>query len=101
MGYRYRPRSTAVFHHTPIRCKRFRLCFCYRSFISSTLVRLYQITENSHAVRIIPSLSGGLYKFDGDFIEPIPVNVDSLLKSYSDEVDITGKHSSVMFPWAV
>lgn len=50
-----------------------------------------QLSENSQLVRIIPSLSGGLYKFDGESIEPMPVNTDYLLKSHWEDVDISGK----------
>lgn len=42
---------------------------------------------------MIPSLSGGIYKFDGDSIEAIPVTADDLLKSsfkYSDDILISG-----------
>ena len=30
-------------------------------------------------VKLIPSLNGRLYKFNGEVVEPIPMNVDSLL----------------------
>lgn len=44
---------------------------------------------------MIPSLSGGLYKFDGESIEPVPVTADSLLSSsyrYSDDLVMAGKY---------
>ncbi|XP_065211097.1 eukaryotic translation initiation factor 2-alpha kinase-like isoform X3 [Planococcus citri] len=56
--------------------------------LSSTIHQVEQ-SEDSRSYRLIPSLSGGLYKFDGAFVEPMPLNVDHLLKSYSDD-DITG-----------
>jgi translation initiation factor 2-alpha kinase 3 len=30
-------------------------------------------------IKLIPSLNGRLYKFNGEAVEPIPMNVDSLL----------------------
>lgn len=43
---------------------------------------------------MIPSLSGALYKFNGEHIEAVPITADNLLKSsfrYSDELVISGK----------
>lgn len=42
---------------------------------------------------MIPSLSGGIYQFDGDSIEPIPITADNLLSSsfkFSDDLVISG-----------
>ena len=42
---------------------------------------------------MIPSLSGGIYKFDGDSIEAIPVTAEDLLKSsykFTDDMVISG-----------
>lgn len=42
---------------------------------------------------MIPSLSGGIYKFDGDSLEAIPVTAEDLLKSsfkFSDDMVISG-----------
>lgn len=42
---------------------------------------------------MIPSLSGSIYKFDGESVEPIPITADNLLSSsykYSDELVISG-----------
>lgn len=42
---------------------------------------------------MIPSLSGGLYKFDRESIEPIPVTADQLLSAsfkFSDDLVISG-----------
>lgn len=42
---------------------------------------------------MIPSLDGGLYKFNGEDIELIPVTSDHLLQSslkYSDDLVISG-----------
>jgi hypothetical protein len=55
---------------------------------------LLQLTDNGQFVRMIPSLSGGIYKFNGSSIEPIPVTADQLLKStpftFSSNLAISG-----------
>lgn len=51
---------------------------------------------------MIPSLSGALYKFDGETVEPIPINADNLLSSsfkFSDDLVISGKLFSVHFEY--
>lgn len=43
---------------------------------------------------MIPSLDGGLYRFNGENIEVVPVTSDYLLQSsmkYSDDLVISGK----------
>lgn len=35
-------------------------------------------------------MSGELYKFDGESIELMPINTDTLLKSHWDNIDISG-----------
>lgn len=43
---------------------------------------------------MIPSLNGGLYKFDGETIEQIPVTADHLLSSsfkFSEDLVISGR----------
>lgn len=60
--------------------------------LSSSIHRL-ELTNNGKWVRMIPSLSGGLYKFDGDTVEPIPFSAEDLLKSsfkFSDDLVISG-----------
>ncbi|XP_023169545.2 eukaryotic translation initiation factor 2-alpha kinase isoform X2 [Drosophila hydei] len=60
--------------------------------ISSSIHRL-ELTNNGQFVRMIPSLSGGIYKFDGDSIDPIPITADHLLSSsakFSDDLVISG-----------
>ncbi|XP_053671957.1 eukaryotic translation initiation factor 2-alpha kinase-like [Anopheles nili] len=62
------------------------------SLLSSSIHRL-ELTNNGKWVRMIPSLSGSLYKFDGDSIEPIPFSAEDLLKSsfkFSDDLVISG-----------
>ncbi|KAJ8949153.1 hypothetical protein NQ318_012901 [Aromia moschata] len=52
-----------------------------------------ELTNNGEWIRIIPSLTGTLYKFDGSTIDPIPITAESLLKSsfrYSDDLVIAG-----------
>ncbi|KAM7364322.1 pancreatic eIF-2alpha kinase [Cochliomyia hominivorax] len=60
--------------------------------ISSSIHRL-ELTNNGQFVRMIPSLSGGIYKFDGESIDPIPITTDNLLSSsakFSDDLVISG-----------
>ncbi|XP_055908473.1 eukaryotic translation initiation factor 2-alpha kinase [Eupeodes corollae] len=60
--------------------------------ISSSIHRL-ELTNNGQFVRMIPSLSGGIYKFDGDSIDPIPITTENLLSSsfkFSDDLVISG-----------
>nr|CAD7571735.1 unnamed protein product [Timema californicum] len=57
-----------------------------------------RLTNNGQWVRMIPSLSGGLYRFNGDSIEPVPVTADNLLQSsgflFSDDLVISDCHST-------
>ncbi|XP_053969793.1 eukaryotic translation initiation factor 2-alpha kinase [Anastrepha ludens] len=60
--------------------------------ISSSIHRL-ELTNNGQFVRMIPSLSGGIYKFDGESIDPIPITTENLLSSsakFSDDLVISG-----------
>lgn len=62
------------------------------AMISSSIQNL-ELTNNGQWVRMIPSLSGAIYKFDGETVEPIAINADNLLSSsykYSDELVISG-----------
>nr|CAD7441052.1 unnamed protein product [Timema bartmani] len=65
--------------------------------LSSSIHRL-ELTNNGQWVRMIPSLSGGLYRFNGDSIEPVPVTADNLLQSsgflFSDDLVISGGKES-------
>ncbi|XP_066152820.1 eukaryotic translation initiation factor 2-alpha kinase [Euwallacea fornicatus] len=52
-----------------------------------------ELTNNGEWIRIIPSLTGTLYKFDGSTIDPISISAESLLRSsfrYSDDLVIAG-----------
>jgi len=61
--------------------------------LSSSIHRL-ELTDNGQFVRMIPSLSGGIYKFNGSSIEPVPVTAEQLLKStpftFSSNLAIAG-----------
>ncbi|XP_046385466.1 eukaryotic translation initiation factor 2-alpha kinase-like [Ischnura elegans] len=66
------------------------------SMLSSSIHQL-ELTNNGHWARMIPSLTGGLYNFNGDSVEAIPVNADDLLQSdfrYSDGSVISGGKES-------
>lgn len=54
---------------------------------------MLQLTNNGQWMRIIPSLTGSLYKFNGDTIDEIPITADSLLTAsfrYLDGLVIAG-----------
>lgn len=60
--------------------------------LSSSIHRL-ELTNNGQWIRMIPSLAGSLYNFDGETVERIPVTVDHLLSSsfrLSPELVISG-----------
>uniref|UniRef100_A0A1L8DRY1 non-specific serine/threonine protein kinase n=1 Tax=Nyssomyia neivai TaxID=330878 RepID=A0A1L8DRY1_9DIPT len=61
----------------------------------SSSIHSYELTNNGRMLRLIPSLSGGLYQFDGHTIESIPITADQLLtasfKFSSDVVTSGGK----------
>ena len=40
-----------------------------------------QVTRDGVSTRLIPSLDGGLYEFDGEDIKAIPMTAESLLSS--------------------
>lgn len=73
-----------------------RLEVCYFVFNISTndlLLYFFQLSSNGHWVRIIPSLTGSLYKFNGDTIDAIPITAESLLTAsfrYLDDLVIAG-----------
>lgn len=60
--------------------------------VSSTISSL-ELTSSAKLVRLIPSLGGGLYKFDGETVEPVPLNAETLLRAsfkFADNTIITG-----------
>ena len=49
---------------------------------------------------MIPSLAGGLYKFDGEVIEPIPLSAEELLRTsfkFADNTVMTGGKESRVY----
>ncbi|KAG0729798.1 Eukaryotic translation initiation factor 2-alpha kinase [Chionoecetes opilio] len=51
-----------------------------RPLLSSSMSKL-EVTSRGEWVRLIPSLDGGLFRFDGEGVEPLPVTADTLLHS--------------------
>jgi eukaryotic translation initiation factor 2-alpha kinase 3 len=67
--------------------------------ISSSIHQL-ELTNNGKMVRMIPSLNGGLYKFDGESIEAVQITADDLLRSsfkFDDELVISGGKETATF----
>ncbi|XP_024870480.1 eukaryotic translation initiation factor 2-alpha kinase [Temnothorax curvispinosus] len=59
----------------------------------SSSIHRRELNNNGQWVRLIPSLYGGLYKFDGENLETVPVSADQLLHSsfrYSDDLVFSG-----------
>ncbi|KAG8033834.1 hypothetical protein G9C98_008315 [Cotesia typhae] len=59
----------------------------------SSSIHKRELNEDGHWVKLIPSLNGGLYKFNGDTVEQIPISTDQLLLSsfrYSDNLVFSG-----------
>ena len=64
--------------------------------VSSTISQL-ELTNNAKWVKLIPSLGGGLYKFDGETIEAVPLSAETLLKTsfkFADNTIFTGGKES-------
>lgn len=62
------------------------------SLLSSSISKV-ELNSHGKMVRLIPSLEGRLYKFDGENIEQIPISADSLLHSSyhaADDLLISG-----------
>lgn len=69
------------------------------SLLSSSISKV-ELKSHGKVVRLIPSLDGGLYKFDGEIIEPIPISAESLLHSSyqaADDLLITGLRNLFKF----
>lgn len=63
------------------------------SLLSSSISKV-ELNSEGKLIRLIPSLNGALYKFDGEGVEPIQMSADSLLHtSYlaADDLLITGE----------
>ncbi|XP_072750618.1 eukaryotic translation initiation factor 2-alpha kinase [Anoplolepis gracilipes] len=61
--------------------------------ILSSSIHNINLRDNGQAVRFIPSLNGGLYKFDGETLESVPISTDEFLYSsfrYSDNLEFSG-----------
>ena len=60
--------------------------------LSSTISQV-ELTNNAQFVKLIPSLAGGIYKFDGHSVEPVPMTAEALLKAsfkFADNTVMTG-----------
>jgi translation initiation factor 2-alpha kinase 3 len=69
------------------------------SMVSSTISQM-ELTNNAKWVRLIPSLAGGLYKFDGEVVEPIPLSAEELLRTsfkFADNTVMTGGKESRVY----
>ncbi|KAK0161627.1 hypothetical protein PV327_010080 [Microctonus hyperodae] len=72
--------------------KKWTVDFNDGPLLSSNIHRR-ELNNDGRWVRLIPSLNGGLYKFDGENIESMPVTTDQLLRSsyrYSDDLVFSG-----------
>ena len=57
-----------------------------------------KIVGTDGSYKVIPSLDGGLYRWDGHNVEPVPINADTLMSSSfklsSDAMMVGGKETS-------
>ncbi|XP_054167249.1 eukaryotic translation initiation factor 2-alpha kinase-like [Oppia nitens] len=63
----------------------------------SSTISGFEITKRGRVVRVVPSLDGNLYLFNGKTIDGLPLNADTLLKSsykLGDDLVITGGQES-------
>ncbi|KAL0120953.1 hypothetical protein PUN28_008578 [Cardiocondyla obscurior] len=59
----------------------------------SSSIHRRELNNNGQWVRLIPSLNGGLYKFDGENLETIPISADKLLHlsfHFTDDLVFSG-----------
>ncbi|XP_012223213.2 eukaryotic translation initiation factor 2-alpha kinase-like [Linepithema humile] len=59
----------------------------------SSNIHRRELNNNGQWIRLIPSLNGALYKFDGENLENVPISTDQLLRSsyrYSDDLVFSG-----------
>ncbi|XP_077543982.1 eukaryotic translation initiation factor 2-alpha kinase 3-like isoform X1 [Haemaphysalis longicornis] len=64
--------------------------------LSSSISKL-EMHNRGQRVRLVPSLDGSLYKFNGETVEPLPMSADFLLRSsyrLGDDLVITGGKES-------
>lgn len=67
--------------------------------ISSNIHNL-DLTESGKLVKMIPSLSGIIYKFDGEELDTVPITTEDLLNSsykFSDDLSVSGGKEKVIF----
>ncbi|XP_011301839.1 eukaryotic translation initiation factor 2-alpha kinase [Fopius arisanus] len=72
--------------------KKWSVDFEDKPMLSSSIHKR-ELNNDGHWVRLIPSLSGGLYKFDGENLESLQVTPQQLLRSsfrYSDDLVLSG-----------
>ena len=65
----------------------------YPGTLLDSTISLMDLDNRGYFVKLIPSLTGRLYKFDGEVVEQIPMDVDSLLGSsqkMQENIVITG-----------
>ncbi|KAK7074813.1 hypothetical protein SK128_001823 [Halocaridina rubra] len=69
-----------------------------KEMLTSSMSKL-EVTSRGEWVRLIPSLDGGIYRFDGDAVEALPISVEALLHSSykfnSDTIFTGGKSTEV------
>ncbi|XP_042890006.1 eukaryotic translation initiation factor 2-alpha kinase 3-like isoform X2 [Penaeus japonicus] len=66
------------------------------NMLSSSMSKL-EVTSRGEWVRLIPSLDGGIYRFDGDGVEALPVTAETLLHSsfkFNTDTVFTGGKST-------
>ncbi|XP_045613966.2 eukaryotic translation initiation factor 2-alpha kinase [Procambarus clarkii] len=67
-----------------------------KPLLSSSMSKL-EVTSRGEWVRLIPSLDGGIFRFDGEGVEALPVTADTLLHSsfkFNAETIFTGGRDS-------
>ncbi|XP_063972485.1 eukaryotic translation initiation factor 2-alpha kinase-like isoform X1 [Diachasmimorpha longicaudata] len=72
--------------------KKWSVDFQDKPMLSSSIHKR-ELNNDGHWVRLIPSLNGGLYKFDGENLESLRVTPQQLLRSsfrYSDDLVLSG-----------
>ncbi|XP_029160383.1 eukaryotic translation initiation factor 2-alpha kinase [Nylanderia fulva] len=72
--------------------KQWTLDFNEGPMLSSS-IHNKELNNNGQWIRLIPSLNGGLYKFDGETLESVPLSTDQLLYSsfhYSNDLVFSG-----------
>ncbi|CAK9829144.1 Eukaryotic translation initiation factor 2-alpha kinase 3 [Anthophora retusa] len=81
--------------------KQWTLDFNEGPMLSSS-IHSRELNNNGQWVRLIPSLSGGLYKFDGKYLEAVPVTASQLLHaSYRFSNDIVFSGGSEVISYGV